>query len=153
MLRISRLTDYGTLALTTIAGEPERIHTAANLAARLGLGAPTVAKVLKQLARSELVRGVRGQRGGYALARAPERITIADIVDALEEHPFGLTECSARSGSCELEPDCRVRASWLRINAVVRGALSGVTLAELVAPARAAPARVVRLPVRRRPEG
>lgn len=132
MLRINRLTDYGTLALTYLATHPDRMHSAADVAAALGLGVPTVSKVLKTLGRHELVRSIRGLRGGYSLSRAPEAISVADIVDALEEQPFGLTECSASSGLCGFERSCRIRSNWQRINRMVRRTLEGVTLADMM---------------------
>lgn len=134
MLRIGKLTDYGTLVLTHMASFPDRLFSASDLAATLGLGAPTVSKVLKILGRHELVTSVRGLHGGYRLSRAPERISVAAIVDALEDAPFGLTECSASSGVCGIEDNCRIRANWQRINSVVRHALEEVSLAEMVRP-------------------
>ncbi|MCO5100496.1 MAG: SUF system Fe-S cluster assembly regulator [Burkholderiaceae bacterium] len=142
MLRINRLTDYGTLALTYLASHPERMHSAADVAVQLGLGAPTVSKVLKALGRHDLVRSNRGLRGGYSLSRAPESITVADIVDALEDQPFGLTECSASTGLCGFEGSCRIRSNWQRINRIVRRTLESVTLADMmrVVPLDEAPA-------------
>ncbi len=134
MLRISKLTDYGTLILTHIAGQPDRLHSAAELAEALGLGLPTVSKVLKTLGRHDLVTSLRGARGGYTLARPARSITVADIIDALEDQPFGLTECSTTAGLCERETDCRIRVNWLQINTVVRRALEDVRLADLAAP-------------------
>lgn len=132
MLRINRLTDYGTLALTYLASHPERMHSAADVAAELGLGVPTVSKVLKTLGRHDLVRSIRGLRGGYSLSRAPESISVADIVDALEDQPFGLTECSASAGLCGFERSCRIRSNWQRINRIVRRTLESVTLADMM---------------------
>ncbi len=132
MLRINRLTDYGTLALTYLASHPERMHSAADVAAELGLGTPTVSKVLKTLGRHDLVRSIRGLRGGYSLSRAPESISVADIVDALEDQPFGLTECSASAGLCGFERSCRIRSNWQRINRIVRRTLESVTLADMM---------------------
>lgn len=132
MLRINRLTDYGTLALTYLASQPERMHSAADVASALGLGVPTVSKVLKTLGRHELVRSNRGLRGGYSLSRAPETISVADIVDALEDQPFGLTECSASAGLCDFERSCRIRSNWQRINRIVRRTLESVTLADMM---------------------
>lgn len=142
MLRINRLTDYGTLALTYMATHPDRLYSAADLAAELGLGAPTVSKVLKILGRRELVRSIRGLRGGYSLGRAPEDISVADIVDALEDQPFGLTECSAEAGLCSFERSCRIRANWQRINLIVRRTLEDVSLADMmrVVPVETPPA-------------
>ncbi|RPH67819.1 MAG: SUF system Fe-S cluster assembly regulator [Burkholderiales bacterium] len=134
MLRISRLADYGTMVMSQMASHPERLFSANDLATTLGLGRATVSKVLKSLARRELVAGVRGLHGGYSLSRAPQQITIADIVDALEDQPFGLTECSATDGLCDIETSCHVRANWQKISLVVRRALEGVTLADMVQP-------------------
>lgn len=139
MLRISKLTDYGTLILTHMAGHPDRVHSAAGLAEALGLGLPTVSKVLKTLGRHALVSSQRGAHGGYVLARVPERITVADVIDALEDQPFGLTECSAGNGVCSIESDCRIRDNWLRINIVVRGALQAVNIADMVHPDKGVP--------------
>lgn len=134
MLRISKITDYGTLIMTHMAGQPERLYSTAELADSLGLGLPTVSKVLKALGRHELVSSLRGAHGGYRLARAADAITVADIIDALEEQPFGLTECSATSGVCGLENGCRIRVNWMRINIVVRHALEDISLADMVGP-------------------
>ena len=69
MLRISRLTDYATVILAALAGEPERVQTAAALAEQTHIAAPTVSKLLKQLQRAGLVISTRGLHGGYQLAR------------------------------------------------------------------------------------
>ena len=138
MLRISRLADYGTMVMSQMAGHPERLFSANDLATTLGLGRATVSKVLKSLARRELVAGVRGLHGGYSLARAPQQITIADIVDALEDQPFGLTECSAHVGMCGIEASCRIQSNWQRVSAVVRRELESVSLADMLEPVAAA---------------
>src|SRR5205823_8659702 len=69
MLRMSRLTDYATVLLATLAGEPGRVQTAASLAEQTRIAAPTVCKLLKQLQRAGLVTSTRGLHGGYQLAR------------------------------------------------------------------------------------
>ena len=132
MLRISKLTDYGTLVMTHMAVFPDRQFSASEIAVALGLGVPTVSKVLKALTRHGLVASIRGPRGGYALSRTPEEISIAEIVDALEEQPFGLTECSATSGLCNYEDGCLIRTNWQRISHIVRRALEDVRLADMV---------------------
>src|SRR5688572_2359891 len=98
MLRISKITDYGTLLMSQMAIQPERVHSASELALLLGLGLPTVSRILKTLARHGLLVAVRGIHGGYSLSRPPQSISMADIVDALEEQPFGMTQCSVATG-------------------------------------------------------
>src|ERR1700733_4335180 len=82
MLRISRLTDYATVLLAALAGEPERVQTAASLAAQTHIAGPTVSKLLKQLQRAGLVSSTRGLHGGYQLARPATQISAAAIPDA-----------------------------------------------------------------------
>lgn len=133
MLRVSKLMDYGTLVLTHMASAPSRVFSASELAATLGLGPATVSKILKQLGQSELVYSQRGSRGGYWLARPPEQINMVQIIDALDDQPFGLTECTVTPGTCSVEPDCQVRSNWARINDIIRTTLEGVTVADMAA--------------------
>ena len=74
MLRVSKLTDYGTVMMTHMARQPERVHTATEVAAAVHLAAPTVVKLLKVLAREGLLVSRRGAKGGYVLASRPEEI-------------------------------------------------------------------------------
>lgn len=136
MLRISKIIDYGTLVLTHMGSSkvPDRVFSASELANVLGLGQPVVSKVLKLLCQDELVVSTRGPRGGYALARAAEEISVAQIIDALDEQPFGLTECVTHPGSCSVEQDCQMRTNWQRINDIVRRTLEDVSVADMLHP-------------------
>jgi len=130
MLRISRLTDYATVILATLAGDPTRVQTATALSEQTHIAAPTVSKLLKQLQRAGLVSSMRGLRGGYQLARPASEISAAAILDALEG-PLALTDCSAGHGQCEIEQTCRVGRVWQRLNQAIRRSLYEVTLAQL----------------------
>jgi FeS assembly SUF system regulator len=130
MLRISRLTDYATVLLAALAGEAERVQTAASLAAQTHIAAPTVSKLLKQLQRAGLVSSTRGLHGGYQLARPATQISAAAIIDALEG-PLALTDCAAGHGQCGIEETCRVSRVWQRLNLAMRRALYDVSLAQL----------------------
>lgn len=130
MLKMSRLTDYGTGVLAYLAGAGDRPHSANEVAEQTGLPGATVSKILKLLTRAGLVTSHRGAQGGYVLARAATNITAADVIDALEG-PLALTECSTEAGSCELEALCRVGTAWQRINIAIRRALDEISLAEL----------------------
>ena len=134
MLRLSRLGDYATVIMARLAREPERRFSAAELAAAVGVGPATVSKLLKMLAREGLLVSHRGARGGYALARPPEEITLAQIIDAIEGR-MSLTECGLMAGLCSQEAGCQVRSAWLRINETVRNALDTVKLADFARPA------------------
>ena len=131
MLRISKLTDYGTVLLAHLATNPEAVCSAADVANATGIAVPTVSKLLKALGRSGLVTSTRGSNGGYTLARDPQEISAADIIDALEG-PVSITECSASDSQCEHEGICSVGGAWQRVNVAIRRALDDVTLNDLL---------------------
>ncbi len=131
MLRISKLTDYGTVVLAELAATPDALCSAADVAQATGIGLPTVSKLLKRLARAELVQSTRGVNGGYRLAREPREISAADVIDALEG-PVSITECSSSDSNCDYEHVCNVGSAWQRINVAIRSALDEVSLADLL---------------------
>ena len=131
MLRISKLTDYGTVLLAHLAANEARVCSAAEVAEATGIAPPTVSKLLKSLARSGLVVSTRGANGGYQLSRRPGDISAADIIDALEG-PVSITECSASDSLCVHEGVCSVGSAWQRINTDIRRALRDVTLNDLI---------------------
>lgn len=130
VLRISKLTDYATVILASLAADSARQRTAADIAQASHLAAPTVSKLLKQLQRAGLVESTRGLHGGYRLARPARQISAAAILDALEG-PLALTECSTGHSQCDLQDHCSVGGSWQRINQAIRQSLEEITLAEL----------------------
>lgn len=138
MLRISRLTDYGTVVLAHLAGEPDAVCSAADVSAATGIAPPTVSKLLKSLARAGLVSSTRGANGGYQLAREPNDITAANVIDALEG-PVSITECSANDSHCDFEQVCNVGSAWRRINVAIRHALDDVSLVDLLKANRPLP--------------
>jgi FeS assembly SUF system regulator len=142
MLRISRLTDYGTMILVHLAGRTGQVCSASDVAAGTHVALPTVQKILKVLTRAGLVASVRGADGGYALARSAEAISAAEILDALEG-PVAITECSQSDGQCELESSCQVGNAWQKINRSIRVALDDITLADLGRPARNLPVAAI----------
>jgi FeS assembly SUF system regulator len=131
MLRISKLTDYGTVILATLATQPAATRlTATEVADRTRIGLPTVSKLLKSLQRGGLVASTRGSCGGYELARPANQISAADILDALEGK-LALTECSSQHSHCSIESDCSVGHAWQQVNLAIRRSLEDITLAQL----------------------
>lgn len=131
MLRISKLTDYGTVLLAHLATNNETVCSATDVASATGIAVPTVSKLLKLLGHSGLVNSTRGAHGGYQLARRPSTISAADIIDALEG-PVSITECSASDSQCEHEGVCSVGGAWQRVNIAIRQALDDVSLRDLL---------------------
>lgn len=130
MLRMSKLTDYGTVVLAHLAIDDSSCVSATEVAEASGIALPTVSKLLKSLAKAELVCSTRGAHGGYRLARQPKQISAAEVIDALEG-PVSITECSGINSHCDYESNCNVGGAWQRINVAIRRALDDITLADL----------------------
>ncbi len=112
--------------------QDKAVHSATEVAAGLGMAAATVSKILKMLARENLVASVLGAKGGYTLARQPDEISVAAIINAMDG-PISITECSGAT-SCERESYCSTRGNWQGINHIIQDALAKVSLAEMIAP-------------------
>ncbi len=134
MLRLSKLTDYGTVILSFMAKDKARMCAAMEIAAATGIAVPTVSKILKVLVNAKVLMSTRGAKGGYALAREPEKISVAAIISALEG-PIALTECSISKQACGQASGCGIRSNWHLINQTIHNALESVTLADLIRPA------------------
>ncbi|MFT4255506.1 MAG: SUF system Fe-S cluster assembly regulator [Pseudoxanthomonas sp.] len=133
MLRVTKLTDYATVVLTVLAARPGDVLSASDLAEQAGLEATTVSKLLKPLAQTGLVEGLRGVHGGYRLNRPADEISLIEIVEAMEG-PLAMTECSQADSHCGIAHHCGARANWRLINDVVADALRGVTLQQMLHP-------------------
>ena len=133
MLRISKMADYGTIVLTTMAKEPERTQSVAEIVSLTGLPVPSVSKLLKRFIREGLVLSLRGAKGGYKLSRSPAEISTAQILQAIDG-PIGVTECSAHPGSCHHEAGCQVRVNWQMVNRAMLEALKQITLKQMTQP-------------------
>jgi len=133
MLRVTKLADYGIVMLTFFATHPESTYTARDIAGGVKLPMPVASKVLKLLSKAGLLTSQRGTKGGYGLAHAPEEITIAAIISALEG-PIAMTECSEINRDCDLVTGCPVRTNWSLINQAIHSALDKITLAQMTQP-------------------
>jgi len=133
MLRISKMADYGTIVLTTMAREPERTQSVAEIVSLTGLPVPSVSKLLKTFIRQGLVQSLRGAKGGYKLARPPAEISTAQIINAIDG-PLGMTQCSAGPGLCGHELRCQVHSHWHRVSRIMLEALEQISLQQMSEP-------------------
>jgi FeS assembly SUF system regulator len=134
MLRISKMTDYAILLMAELTRQGETL-SAHTLADRIRVEAPTASKVLKLLSGAGLLSSYRGANGGYRVTRPASRISVAEIIAAIEG-PIAMTECSVEVGLCHQEDSCHLRSNWQRISVAVSRALEDVSLAEMAEPLR-----------------
>jgi FeS assembly SUF system regulator len=133
MLRLSKLTDYATVILSFMAKNNQRVYASMEIATVTGIALPTVSKILKTLVNAKVLISTRGAKGGYLLASAPDKITVATIISALEG-PIAVTECSISQQGCEQAAGCNISGHWNVINRAIYNALESVTLADMIKP-------------------
>lgn len=132
MLKLSKMADYAGVVVVQMATQPERVHTASSLSLALELPKATVAKCLKTLAKHGVLSSSRGVNGGYALARAPKEISVAEVITAMDG-PVQLTSCSnGHAGECQIEKTCPMRGGWDGINADIYAMLRQRSVADMV---------------------
>ena len=136
MLRITKEADYGIMLLVCIAERPSgEIHTARQAAEWTGLPLPMVSKILRSLAREQILTSHRGVSGGYSLNRSPASTSVAEVIRALEG-PISMVQCGSDPGACDQEAVCPTRVNWTRISQEVEQALERVPISEML-PAQA----------------
>jgi Rrf2 family protein len=139
-MKLSSQEEYGLRCLLQVARHgPEGSVTIPEIARIEGLSIPHVAKLMRSLRRGGFVRSVRGQAGGYKLARTPDRINIGEVLAWLGGRLFEPSFCSMHAGIAELcthSVDCSIRSLWQSVQHVVDQMLEKVTLADLLGAGR-----------------
>jgi len=130
MLRFGKLTDYSA-AIMCYLYMPDKNHatSAKDIAENLHISLPTVSKILKMLNKSGLVNSIRGASGGYALNKVADKITLLEIIEAMEGK-FGIVSCSANP-SCLHDKNCIMKPHWQSINTILVQMMQQITLADI----------------------
>ncbi len=131
-MKLTRGADYGLLGILYLARQPrERVVLISEVAEAQQVPESYLAKIFQDLAKAGLVRSHRGARGGFTLARAPEQITLRQIIEAIEG-PIALNRCLDPREGCVCSLACPAHAALADVQRVLTSALEAVTLHSLV---------------------
>jgi len=132
--------EYGLHSLLWLAVLGDNPRSGPDLAAFQGVSPSLLAKILVKLQKAGVVRSIEGAQGGYLLARAPEQITLLQVVDAIEG-PKPLFDCQEIRGRCALfegrppgwatDGLCSIHAAMLKAEKAMRQSLSSQTLGDI----------------------
>ena len=134
-MKFSTQEEYGLRCLLQVGryGARESL-TIPEIAQAEGLTIPHVAKLMRLLRRGGFVKSVRGQAGGYQLARSADQINVGEALAVLGGRLFEANFCALHAGVmklCTHTVDCSIRSLWSTVQFVVDQTLSKVTLADL----------------------
>ncbi len=130
-MRISAKVDYAMRALVELAaGSSGRPVTAERLAGAQGIPQKFLQNILLELRRAGIAESHRGPDGGHALARPADRITVADVIRAVDG-PLGSVAGHAPEDMEYRGHTARLRDTWVAVRASVRTVLEGITVADI----------------------
>ena len=133
-----RLTTKGRFAVTAMidialhsSGGPV---TLAGVADRQHISLSYLEQLFGKLRRRGLVESVRGPGGGYSLARDASKVTVADIILAVDE-PIDATSCGGEE-NCHEDRRCMTHDLWAGLNKHIHAYLAQISLSQLIATKR-----------------
>ncbi|MDR2849859.1 MAG: Rrf2 family transcriptional regulator [Verrucomicrobiota bacterium] len=131
-MRISTKGRYGLRTLVDIAlHQSKGAVTLNDIAKRQEISVKYLWQVINPLKTAGLLHVTRGAKGGYMLARAPEEVTLFEIVTILEGE-LSLVDCLMKDVSCTMTGSCVARSVWHDVNEAISKAMKGITLASIL---------------------
>jgi Rrf2 family protein len=131
-VQLTKKSSYGLIAVLELAGEAvEGPLSASAIADRYSLSHSFVEKILHQLKTADLVSSTQGRKGGYRLARSPKRITVRQVLEALDES-LDLVGCLGSGPPCELTQICPTKGAWTRIDQRFKEMLDSLSIGDLI---------------------
>lgn len=130
-LQVSSRSHYGLRLMTQLASAKGEFISLQTIAKRENLSLGYLEELARHLRRHHLIVAARGARGGYKLARPPEKISIADIVAALEGTAETLACVGNKDHRCPMQSRCPSKSVWQKLNDKINSTLSSLTLADL----------------------
>ena len=130
-MRVSTRVEYGVLALTDIAMNSENGESVSTLeiARRQGISKKYLELILPLLRQAGLIKAQKGKTGGYTLSRVPEKITIAEVLNALDTTILEEMDITEEDGALRSAVD---QCLWGNINTYLRDFTDKMTLDKFI---------------------
>ena len=130
-MQLTRAADYATRVMVHLAGMPAGSRASLpELAAAVEVPEHFLSKVLQALGRNGLIQSQRGACGGFVLSADPERVSLLDVVEAIEG-PIRLNLCFGPGDGCTRKSRCPVHLVWTDAQAALIGVLRAASIAHL----------------------
>lgn len=130
-MQLTRQGDYAMRVVYALAAAGGRAMTQREVARLQDVPEAFLAKIARALGRAGLVTNTRGAGGGIRLARPAGRITLRDVVEAVEG-PIAINLCLQGPGACSRQASCNIHPVWVEAQEAMLGVLGSVTFAQLL---------------------
>lgn len=130
-MELTRKGEYAIRGIVYLASKPaDQICLLSEIAAAVDVPQTFLAKIFQQFSKVGLVKSYRGTGGGFVLGRPADKITLLEVVEAVEGTIIP-NRCVINVGECDRDNLCTVHPVWKKVQLQVREILSGVTMQEL----------------------
>lgn len=131
-MKLSTKTRYGTRILVELASNNSSDSlNVKTISSRQKIPFKYLEQIFRILKQSDMVKSLRGPKGGYQLAKAPETISLGEVV-RLFEGQTDLVACINTPENCEMAAECIVRSAWQEATSALYQKLDSITIADLV---------------------
>ncbi len=131
MMELTRKGEYAIRGIIYLAQQPPgKTSLISEIAEAADVPQTFLAKIFQNFAKLEIVNSYRGTGGGFTLNRPASRITLREVVEAVEG-PIIPNRCLLGSGSCDRSNECCVHPIWRKVQSQVVQILDSVTIEEL----------------------
>lgn len=135
MLKLSKKVEYGLMAAQYMAGCPDEIVSAKDIAQQFDISQALVAKVLQTLVRSGIIQSYHGANGGYLLAKPAYEVSVADVIQAIEGREGALVECQdTNHEQCSVHDSCTIRQPLSVLQERIIATFATMSIQELAQP-------------------
>lgn len=135
MFQLSKRVEYGLIAIRHMAkGQSGQIFTTKEISERYNLPYDLLAKIMQKLAKRGFISSYQGVRGGYTFSKNPSSMTIASIIDAIEDKPLvALMQCEIEAPeNCIIHGMCTIKDPLMKLQGNINKMMSEMTVMELV---------------------
>ncbi|PCJ18084.1 MAG: hypothetical protein COB02_05885 [Candidatus Cloacimonadota bacterium] len=130
-MKFSKKLDYSILLMSELVSQ-HHVVPSSTLAEKLNLSNDLVSLLLKNLTRHKLLTSVRGKNGGYSLSLSPDKISLKDVLEAVDG-PIALTQCASKEKDlCSLSSVCSSQSALVEVSNQVSNLLANVSLQSLI---------------------
>jgi Rrf2 family protein len=127
---ITRRADYAIRCVLFLTKNSEDVVTINEISQAMNVPKAFLAKILQQLAGCGIVNSSRGLTGGFRLARAPEDITMLEVIETIQGVSAS-SQCAVDKKSCNLSDKCSVHPIWIKIREMVENELKNQNFRKL----------------------
>lgn len=129
MFQVTKKAEYGVRAMIILAKsyKAKKLCSVKSISEKENISFDFLEKIISQLEKAKLVKGLKGVNGGYNLAKSPNKISVRNIINALEGFDR-ISNCPF----CPRKGKCVAKSAWLKIDKSLSKTLQGITLAQLI---------------------